>query len=113
MNSNYLWQTWQPDLVLMDIRMPEVDGYQAITRIKAISSGNKIIALTASAMDSEQEIIRVLGCDDFMSKPFLATELLTMMTKHLEVCYTWADKGQNSELEIWRFHLNSSSFETC
>ncbi len=88
-----LSQQWQPDLILMDLRMPGLSGQQAIEIIKGDRSTQvKIIALTASPLEAERVKILELGCDDLMSKPFKIDELLTMMTKHLGVCYTYAEE---------------------
>ena len=96
-----LWQEWQPDLIFMDIRMPNVNGYEAVRKIKTDKlSKTKIIALTASAMQSEKAVIIDTGCDDFMRKPFQAEELLAMMTKHLGVCYTYAETNSITTKEL-------------
>ncbi|MEO1692104.1 MAG: response regulator, partial [Cyanobacteria bacterium J06631_6] len=99
-----LWKAWQPDLILMDLRMPDLDGAAAIETIKNDCSANnkqnpKIIVLTASALETERIKIMALGCDDFMRKPFKTDELLMMMAKHLGVCYTCAE-ADTAELSV-------------
>lgn len=61
----------QPDLILMDMSLPVMDGWEATRRIKANDSLSHIpiIALTAHAMGSDEEKARSAGCDDFMTKP--------------------------------------------
>ena len=89
-----LWRSWQPDLIFMDLRMPDISGSEAIEIIKGsqvANSATKIIALTASAMETERRSVMAKGCDDFMRKPFNVDELLSMMAKHLGVCYTCAE----------------------
>ncbi|WP_273702921.1 hybrid sensor histidine kinase/response regulator, partial [Candidatus Accumulibacter vicinus] len=83
------WHSWQPQLILMDMRMPGMDGREATRRIKAAASGNetKIIALTASSFEEERKEILDAGCDDFLRKPFRDSELLAMMAGHLGVRY--------------------------
>ncbi len=97
------WQDWQPHLILMDIRMPVMDGYQAIKQIKSNCSSQptktKIVAITASAMEEDRAVILATGCDDFMGKPFQATELFEIMTKHLGVCYTYAESNHQEKSE--------------
>jgi two-component system cell cycle response regulator DivK len=60
-----------PDLILMDISMPEIDGLTATNRIRKIShiANIKIIAVTANAMHGDREMILQAGCDGYISKP--------------------------------------------
>lgn len=88
-----LWQEWQPDLILMDMRMPVIDGYEATKQIKAQPQGKEtiIIALTASAFEEERVVILSAGCDDFMRKPFQEAELLTKIGQYLDLEYLYED----------------------
>jgi signal transduction histidine kinase len=70
------------DIVLMDIRMPIMDGYEATKRIKQINKKIPIIAQTAYALEYEKEEILKAGCDDYIAKPFSDTELLTMINRY-------------------------------
>ncbi|MGL4883400.1 MAG: ATP-binding response regulator, partial [Waterburya sp.] len=107
------WQQWQPDLILMDIRMPNINGYEAIQQIKSESQfPTKIIVLTASAMEDERANILDTGCDDFLRKPFQAEELFSLMTKHLGVCYTYAETISPTNSEVRLSQLDSNSFAT-
>ena len=69
-----------PDLVLMDISLPKLDGYEATRRLRAIEATRNIpiIALTAHAMTSDREQAMAAGCTDFESKP---VEFLRLMGK--------------------------------
>ncbi len=60
-----------PDLILMDLSLPVVDGWEATRRIKADAAlhGIPIIALTAHAMMGDEDKARASGCDDYLSKP--------------------------------------------
>jgi Amt family ammonium transporter len=108
-----LWQQWQPDLILMDIRMPNMNGYEAIKQIKSESQfPTKIIVLTASAMEEERANILATGCDDFLRKPFQAEELFSLMTKHLGVCYTYSEAISPTNSEFRLSQLDSNSFAT-
>jgi len=72
------------DLVLMDIRMPLMDGYEATKKIKEFNKNIPIIAQTAYALDYEKEEILKAGCNDYISKPFTVHELLTVINKFLD-----------------------------
>jgi signal transduction histidine kinase len=70
------------DLILMDIRMPIMDGYEATKRIKKINQKIPIIAQTAYALDYEKEEILKAGCDDYISKPYSDKDLLAIIEKY-------------------------------
>lgn len=95
-----LWETWEPHLIWMDMRMPVMDGYQATKQIKAYLKGQAtvIIALTASAFDEERAVVLSAGCDDFVRKPFREEAILEKMAKYLGVRYVYADSHQPSEV---------------
>ncbi len=86
-----VWRDWQPQLILMDMRMPVMDGHEATRRIKAATPGQAtiIIALTAGAFDDEREQARLDGCDDFLSKPFHPNDVAELLAKHLGVSFTY------------------------
>ena len=74
-----------PDLILMDISLPGIDGVEATQRIKAFDSTTKIpvIALTANAMRGDRERFIAAGCDDYLPKPISTGELIEMIRKFL------------------------------
>ncbi len=71
----------RPDLVLMDLNMPELDGWEATRLIKAEPYGATmpIIAMTAHAMSGDEEKALQAGCDDYHSKPVEFPRLLTQI----------------------------------
>ena len=71
----------RPDLVLMDLSLPVLDGWEAARRIKAApeTSAIPIIALTAHVMPGDEEKARAAGCDDFDTKPVELQRLLGKM----------------------------------
>ena len=75
-----------PDLILMDMSLPVIDGWEATRQIKANDATKKIpvIALTAHAMAGDREKAMELGCDDYDSKPVEIARLLGKMTALLE-----------------------------
>ena len=67
-----LFQSFKPDLIFMDISMPEMDGREAATAIRALEAGRShlpIVALTAHAMDGDADSILAAGIDRYMTKP--------------------------------------------
>lgn len=88
------WREWAPQLILMDLRMPGIDGREATRRIKADPRGQDtvVIALTASSFEEERSAIVAIGCDDFMRKPFEEDALLQMLARHLGLRYAVDDE---------------------
>ncbi len=70
------------DLVLMDMRMPVMDGYEATAKIKEINPEVVVIAQTAYALAGDKEKILAVGCDDYLSKPFPGKDLFEMVRKY-------------------------------
>lgn len=87
-----VWQSWQPHLIWMDMRMPIMDGHEATQRIRATTQGQAtvIIALTASAFQEERDLIMSEGCDDFLRKPFHEEEIFERLARHLGVKFRYS-----------------------
>ena len=77
-------QTHAPDLILMDMSLPVLDGWEATRRIKAANKAIPIIALTAHAMAGDEQKSREAGCDDYDTKPVEMTRLLGKIEALLE-----------------------------
>jgi|SRR5215510_8702068 len=75
-----------PDVILMDLSLPVVDGWEATRRIKANAALRRIpiIALTAHAMQGDAEKARECGCDDYLSKPLDEDLLFQKLAQFLE-----------------------------
>jgi len=73
----------KPDLILMDIRMPEMDGLDATRIIKEVDSNTPIIALSAFAFEENIREARSAGCDAFMAKPFRVEDLIEIVKKFI------------------------------
>ena len=75
----------RPDLVLMDIQMPILDGYEATRRIKALPgmAATPVIAVSSFAMKGDEEKARASGCDDYVTKPYSPKKLLALVQKLL------------------------------
>jgi two-component system, cell cycle response regulator DivK len=78
-------RTGTPDLILMDMSLPVIDGWEATRRLKAQpdTRGIPIIALTALAMASDERMARDAGCDDFDTKPVDLPRLLEKVERWL------------------------------
>jgi hypothetical protein len=77
-------KTQKTDLVLMDIRLPDISGYEASRLILDVNPDMKIIAQTAYAEDTESQKALEAGCVDYISKPTKQEQLLTMIRKYLK-----------------------------
>ena len=77
----------RPDLILMDLSLPVIDGWEATRRLKAHQELKSIpvIALTAHAMRGDEAKARASGCDDFLTKPIDEVMLFAMLKRYLGV----------------------------
>ena len=101
-----VWESWQPHLIWMDMRMPVMDGYEATKRIKSTLQGQAtiIIALTASAFEENRHLVLSAGCDDFLRKPFREEVLWEKISHHLGVRYLYGEISDSlSQAHIHRF----------
>ena len=101
------WQTWQPHLIWMDMRMPVMDGETAIQQIRALelqlelqpealadsataphqAQDKKSLPSQPALFEENKNIAINSGCDDFVSKPFQAAAVFEKMAQHLDLCY--------------------------
>ena len=102
-----LWRSWQPHLILMDMRMPIMDGLTATQHIKETDQGREtaVIALTASAFEEDRTLILAAGSDDFVRKPFREQELLAIIARHLGSEYVYIEEN---EVQTADSHLTAS-----
>ncbi|BAY63051.1 multi-sensor hybrid histidine kinase [Calothrix brevissima NIES-22] len=96
-----LWQTWQPHVIFMDMRMPVMDGYTATKEIRNQAQGKEnqtiIIALTASAFEEEKSTILAAGCNDLIRKPFREQLIFDKLAEHLGVNYLYAENSNSPD----------------
>jgi two-component system, cell cycle response regulator DivK len=78
-------QSHHPDLILMDIQLPVMDGYEATRRIRAIPelAGVPIVAVTSYALSGDEAKTREAGCDGYVAKPFSPRQLLAKIREFL------------------------------
>jgi CheY-like chemotaxis protein len=76
----------QPDLILMDLSLPLLDGWEATRCIKAnaATADIPVVAITANAMSGDEERAKAAGCDDFMTKPIDEDLLFTKLRRLLD-----------------------------
>lgn len=73
----------KPDLILMDISLPVMDGYEAARRIRESQADIPIIGLSAHAMEGHKQKAQQAGCDDYITKPINDALLFDMLKKYL------------------------------
>lgn len=95
-----LFESWQPDLIFMDIRMPVMNGLEAtkIIRTKIQNEKVKIIALSAQVFKDEIDEILNIGCDDYIGKPFKEEDIFEMLSKHLGIEYIYKETNKDKNL---------------
>jgi len=102
MVAEELWSGFRPDLVLLDLHMPGLDGFELLERLKATEWTRAIPVLVLTADDTRPTRLRALeaGARDFLTKPFDPVEVLTRIRNMLEVRLLYLDlQSQNERLE--------------
>lgn len=79
-----IFEEEKPDLILMDIRMPEMNGLDATRIIKEVNPSIPVVALSAYAFEENIREAKMAGCNEFMAKPFKVENLIDMVKKHLD-----------------------------
>ncbi|HSD75695.1 MAG TPA: ATP-binding protein [Steroidobacteraceae bacterium] len=103
-----LAQTSAPDLVLMDLVMPVLDGFEAIRRLRGLKAfgARPIIAFSASAFEVTRTQCEQAGSNDFLSKPVKLDELVEVLGRHLQL--TWTHNGANSDRSLPEHHARAA-----
>ncbi|MBD2593309.1 AAA family ATPase [Nostoc spongiaeforme FACHB-130] len=85
---------FQPDLILMDLVMTGMDGFEATRRLRLLSNFKEVvvIAVSASVFEFNQQESRKVGCDDFLAKPIQRAKLLEKLQVHLGLTWVYEDK---------------------
>ncbi|MCG8051716.1 MAG: ATP-binding protein [Candidatus Thiodiazotropha endolucinida] len=106
-----LFKIWHPHFIWMDMRMPVMDGYQAVMRIRESPGGDqvKIAAITASVFKEQRRQIIGAGCDALVHKPFRCNEIFDTLTEHLGVRYRYAtlEEDEREKTEVSTMDLSA------
>ncbi|EIJ44073.1 signal transduction histidine kinase [Beggiatoa alba B18LD] len=107
-------QELKPDVILMDLVMPEMDGFTTTERIRKlpIASDITIIAASASAFSQDQQRSLASGCDDFIAKPIKADELLKKLKHYLSLTWTYEKPEMTLPIETTFTAPNSEQLKT-
>jgi PAS domain S-box-containing protein len=99
------WETWHPQLIFMDMRMPVMDGYEATRQIRLKQATSSlaapyIIALTAATFEEDQRNMLDAGCDACIRKPFTTEDIYQVLRDYLAVRFVYEDaQQQKSSIE--------------
>lgn len=90
-----LWESWQPHLICLDMRMPVLDGYGVARHIRQSATANRpspiILAVTASVFEEQQSVCLAAGCDAVLPKPIQREVLLSHVGEWLHLTYQYAE----------------------
>jgi signal transduction histidine kinase/DNA-binding response OmpR family regulator len=92
------FREWRPQFIWMDLRMPVMNGIEAVQQIRSLDGGRevKIAAVTASGFDSQRSEVLAAGLDDYVRKPYRPDEIFACMARHLGVRYSRAEAAPES-----------------
>jgi len=97
-----LAQEVHPDLIIMDMIMPGVTGFEAVQRLRAIPefAQTPIFGASASVFAEDQQKIRLAGCDAFLEKPVVLSKLRALLETHLKVSWVYADEVETQPEKV-------------
>ena len=105
-----LFRSWNPDLILMDLQMPVMDGYQAMKTIRSLDAGAILIPVTACGFEDELQAAIEAGANGFIRKPFKEAELIETIATHLKTTCLFENEI-NSKHTTPAKHSNIPSLE--
>jgi CheY-like chemotaxis protein len=110
-----VWRKWKPQLILMDMRMPVMDGMEATRRIRATAGGPEVVilALTAHAMEDKRREAASSGVNGFISKPCAEGELLQKMQVHLGLTYTYVESEEGGHAGLASLAEQTADLDLC
>jgi DNA-binding response OmpR family regulator len=77
-----MFESKNHSIVLLDVRLPDTDGWEVCKKIKQKNSGSIVIFMTAATQVKDREMAKQVGADDFIEKPFDICELISMVNKY-------------------------------
>lgn len=94
-----LFEIWEPQVVLMDMVMPVMDGYESTRRIRALPNGGEtaIIAITASVLSEDRQRVLEAGANAFIRKPYREDELFSAIGKYAGISYQYEQQSLSVE----------------
>lgn len=92
-------QVFQPDAILIDLVMPNLDGFEATRRLRLMSALKDVIviAISASVFEFDQQQSIKVGCNDFLSKPIRESDLLQKLQEHLKLEWIYENESETGE----------------
>lgn len=111
-DAMYLFEKHMPDMVLLDIMMPGLDGFQVLERIRK-KSKIPAIMLTARAEDYDKILGLSLGADDYVVKPYNPLEVVARVKASLRRCYDYADSSMEERQKIIKAFDLELNLESC
>jgi CheY-like chemotaxis protein len=105
-----LWESEPADILLLDLRMPELGGREVVEILRSKEAGGRrvpIVAVTASAFESERDDLVAAGFDDMILKPFRENEIFRIFTRLLETRFEWEEETSVAAARPF----NASSFD--
>jgi CheY-like chemotaxis protein/HPt (histidine-containing phosphotransfer) domain-containing protein len=99
------------DLILMDLQMPIMNGFEAIERINQLNNKTPIITLSANILEKDKKLVKELGVKEYLTKPLDLNKLYEVFLKYIEIDETKEviDKESNKKVEITKSSKNSNS----
>lgn len=88
-----IFADWSPHIILMDMRMPVMDGYEAVRTLRASEAGRNvhIIAVTASAFEDARKEVMATGVDAYLRKPFQSDDLFALFAEYLKINFIYEE----------------------
>lgn len=107
-----MFESWKPHLILMDLRMPVMDGYEAMQRIRSMPDGKKtaIIVVTASAFERDrQRVLEESGSDGYVRKPIVESELFRTIERCLPVKFIYEEGTEGTPVPHQTINLKRTT----